>query len=354
MREAEARLRLVEQRQRAAEEREAAASELEGALRADRRELSLRESAVSVAEARAAAREQAAQELHESLKRAQSAAAAHARSGKPSTSSTGPFSTDPGALATRSEENVDENQRRQYWMAGGSGGYPPPLRALALGSTIPAASPSPSLGWGSTEAGHGPGRSTEEAAVAAIQEGRERDMKVRERQLEEWSNALAEQAGAMREQALKLEVAYDQLRRKEEAGGAAVGGGPAVAALPQGRPNGDEVVENSKGSVAEANDMYGPVTAGRPAQAGDRQYDALSLSTTGTTPAEMPAAPVGVSSNNRPDECPRGEKQSDTLPPGRAAVEAEQALARHLEQETVRLAEKVRFLSIVPGGYYTS
>lgn len=325
MREAESRLKLAEQRHRGAEEREAAASELEGALRADRRELSLRESAVSAAEARAASRERAARHLEECLKVELAAAAAKQGSaGKPlsSANTAAPSTAADGGAASR---------RTQEWAIGGAQFHFPAVRTGILEAT----SPSPSLGWDSLDAqvqgrhamrveGVGAGAGT----VGQVMPGeRERNVEERERHLAEWSKALAEQAEAMGEQAVKLEAAYDQLRQREEAGDAATADdAPAVVVESQEGASAGKAKEGCGSGVQQGEDDGIREVDERPRQTEDRQ----------------------VTSSSRTHEAPatsEAEAPIDRSVPVRATETAsEQALDRHLEQETVRLAEKAREL----------
>lgn len=58
-------------------------------------------------------------------------------------------------------------------------------------------------------------RQAERSNIEGGEETVANDVKTRERELEEWSNALGEQAAAMREQALRLEAAFEELRERE-------------------------------------------------------------------------------------------------------------------------------------------
>ncbi|CAM9562097.1 unnamed protein product, partial [Sphacelaria rigidula] len=320
LQEAESRLRQAEQRHRAAEEREAAASELEGALRADRRGLSLRESAVSAAEARALSRERAAQHLEERLKveLASATAAKHDGGGKPLSSTT-------AAPSTGLDGGASSSQQGQDWAS--RGGQLHSLAqdpSLAPGTSIPRlASPSVSLGWNLTHARLqdrvAAGVEGAAATTESIEEQRERTVEERERHLEEWSTALAEQAGAMREQAMKLEVAYDQLRQRE---GMDSTEPPAEDRAPAALAAGLQAAASEGTAGEDCGDAMQ-----RPEQTGYRR--------TASSPTVRDVAEA-VSATEAP--APRSNAVRATRNP------RDEALDRQLEQETVRLAEKAQEL----------
>lgn len=204
LQEAENRLRLAEHRHERAEQREAALAEQEEAVRASRAELSLREKALS------------SEGVARTISQNRSSFAALEK-GQPQPSLSGlvdrqqetPAAAGAATATAGISLRVSEGQG---W--------------AALGSPIPEASSSShgvGLSWGGTA--DGPGQSRDagaSAAVMAASGGQAEDdshagadTAARERQLEAWSDALAEQAKAMREQALRLETAYAELREKE-------------------------------------------------------------------------------------------------------------------------------------------
>lgn len=309
MQQAADRLRQAEGRQTKVEEREIAASELEGAIRATRVELSLREKALIVAENRVRTREQAATSLEERLRPTSSLA----RGGPLQATST------PAAAVSRLGVGGSEGQE---WAAD--------LQSLALVSSIPSASPTNSAGWdGHTRASERGGRGgASGVGMSGVHGGHPPDAETRERQLEAWSRALAEQAGAMREQALRLEVAYDQLRQREadaKRERESKSGGPVgeVGLRGTGKEDADDTVDNTEGFTRK--------------QEGDRRG---ALSTAGASPTVVAAVPLSGT------DAPAATSMSAAVGDGDASTSAEAAVTvrRQLEQETVRLAEKAREL----------
>lgn len=205
LQEAENRLRHAEERHERAEQREAEIAELEKALSASRAELSRREKVVS-AEGVARA----------SPQNRSSFAAVNKDDHPPSLSGLADRQQDPPTAAAAAATAT----------AGISLGVSEGQGWAALGSPIPEASSSShgaGLSWGGTAGGPGDSRGTGTSAAmmagsgGQVEGGSRADVDVaaRERQLKVWSDALAEQAKAMREQALRLETAYAELREKE-------------------------------------------------------------------------------------------------------------------------------------------
>lgn len=299
-RDADARLlRQAKQHLEAAKEREAAAAKLEGVLRADRAELSLRERALSEAEARASTKEQAAIDLEAQLRVR--------------------LPVYQGSQQPMPSAPIGEAGGAGRGATSGGRGWVTGLQYLALGSSISAASPLHSTDWRPPAAGANESHGDVAASrVPSLPGGHVHgDVETRERQLEEWSQALAEQAGAMREQALRLEEAYDQLRRKE-------------AEATRDAVDSDEGEEGgeSRGDAAACVATEGA--------ARENKHRGVSHSPAAAPP---PAAPVelavaAISGGGKGDD--GGYDVSRTADVGEAG--------RQLEQETVRLAEKAREL----------
>lgn len=318
LREAENRLRQAEHRHKRAEQREAAAAELEDALRASRAELSRREGALALSLSTAAGvgtravsqehtgpvrKEEVENPMRSSvtmgLQQATSAAGAVAEAGI--------------------SLGVSEGQ-----------GWAPGLQSLALGSSIREASPSShggGFGWGATAGRPDDSHGTSAAGMRGsgvhaqgrgVQGGV--DVETKERQLEEWSNALAEQAGAMREQALRLETAYDQLREREAASS-------VRHQKPEGQ-HGGSGGPNSGDTKEEATAAGSMTQPNITAKVAAREEQQRSGKSSHPPPAAAARPPAAVSGG------PSGDAKAG------ADARQQQLETRQLERETVRLAEK--------------
>lgn len=301
-RDADARLlRQAKQHLEAAKEREAAAAKLEGVLRADHAELSLRERALSEAEARASTREQTAIDVEEQLR---VRLPVYQGSQQQQPMSSAPIGEEGGV-------GQGATSGGRGWVTG--------LQSLALGSSISAASPFHSTGWRPPAAGANESHGDVAASrVPTLPGGHGHgDVETRERQLEEWSQALAEQAGAMREQALRLEEAYDQLRRKEA----------------EAKPDAMDSDEGEDGGEPRGDAAARVPTEGA---ARERQRRGLPHSPAVSPPPVALAEPVvaAISGGGMGDD--GDDDVSRTTHVGE--------VGRQLEQETVRLAEKAREL----------
>lgn len=312
---ANALLREAENRLRQAEQREAAAAALEDALRASRAELSLREEALALSLSTAGVGARAVSQEHPGSVREEDPTRSSVAKGLQQ-------ATSAAAVAAGISLGVSEGQ-----------GWAPGLQSLALGSSIREASPSSQgvgFSWGGTAGGPGDSRGT---SAAVKKESRMHvqgrgvhggvDVEARERQLEEWSNALAEQAGAMREQALRLEAAYDQLRERE-----------TDSSLRHQKPDGQHGGSggpNSGDAKAEDTVAGGIPQQNNTARVVAREEQQRSGKPSSPPPAGAPPPPAAVS--------------GDAIGEARDSVGVRQQVeSRQLERETVRLAEKGREL----------
>ena len=305
LQEAEDRLRQADLRHQRAEQREAAAAELEGAVRASRAELSRREEALALSSAEVY--RTACQDDDRDPRRSSGVA--------------------PGEQqAASSPAVVGDGGGASLGVSGGGQGWASGMQSLGLGSPIREASSSSrgeGLSWGGEAVG-GPDESRDTAAVvaairgASVAHGEILDVDARERQLEEWSNALAEQAGAMREQAQRLETAYDRLREKE-------------AELSSSKPAAEEQrgggQEESKNSAGDGLGLPPPQPRSGSSHTASRGG---ILDPGGVTAPPFAATAAAVADGNT---------SSNAGAPGQRPPES-----RQLEQETVRLAEKAKEL----------
>lgn len=218
MQDADKRLRHAEHRLKKAEQRETTALNAEDALKANRAELSLRENAISASEARALAREQAALALEKRFHRLTATTSVGGVAGRQVKSSSTSTQGAGGGV-----ERIGFGVGGQKWATGLQS-------SLQLGSSIAIASPSRNstmsfgmLPAGGTDGVNGKSEGREArlglggVMVSSVGSGDGDGLAVdaRERQLEAWSQALADQAGEMKGQALSLEAAFDELRKRE-------------------------------------------------------------------------------------------------------------------------------------------
>ena len=146
------------------------------------------------------------------------------------------------------------------------------------------------------------------------------NIQARERELEAWSKALGEQASAMKEQALMLETAFDQLREREARGHDAPGDA-------EDRDGNDRVEESREEKVPPREQTV---------EDDGRQQRILATPIAAATEHEVTAAPTSTPTVTA--------ARAPAANPGWEMSGGEASRQRELEQETVRLAEKAREL----------
>lgn len=300
-------LQEAESRLRQAKQREAAAAELEEALQASRAELSRREEALALSTT------EAYRTAFQGDDRAPHRSSGGRQAAVPS----------PGVAGDGVSPGVSRGG--QGWTSG--------MQSLTLGSPIREASPSSHVAsgpsWGGAAVG-GPGEGESRDIAAAPDTRREPsahwgqlDVEARERQLEEWSNALAEQAEAMREQALRLETAYDRLREREA----------ESSSSQQAPPKGQHGCGGAQETKIDVGGGPPPPQHQRSGSSHERVPDIAVPPSAAAAGAAAAASVVADGSNNGDASHDVGESNHQQ------PIES-----RQLEQETVRLAEKAREL----------
>lgn len=158
--------------------------------------------------------------------------------------------------------------------------------------------------------GGGNGQDTASCSVAVGANGAV-DAQTRERELEEWSKALGEQAAAMREQALRLEAAFEQLRERE------------ASTMQDAHSRGGAALE-SPSRVREGSELE--KLGEQEAKTDSEEKQQLSMMASAAASYTVPAYITA------------------RVNPGVSREMNEAEVSRQLEQETVRLAEKAREL----------
>ena len=219
-------------------------------------------------------------------------------------------------------------------VSGGGQGWTSGMQSVALGSPIREASPSsggasgPRWG-GAAVGGPGGGERRDSAGGAALRGGGGLlDVEARERQLEEWSNALAEQAEAMREQALKLETAYDRLREREAESLS------SSKQTPPGGQHGDGGTEEAKTAAAAGG--FPPL---QPQKSGGAPSATAAAAAAAAAVASSSSSSPAVADGNTNGDGNAGHNVGAPVQQQHQPIES-----RQLEQETIRLSEKAREL----------